>query len=112
MKGLTMAWRTAIRSNGIGRVAIRVPLLLVAVVVVSTISILPDVASAAEPVGMTFEAADRSMEPGSDVQMILWVTVFSVLALFAVAGIGYLYRRERGLDWEFQKPDVPHDGHH
>ncbi|MQC16918.1 MAG: hypothetical protein DWG82_01630 [Chloroflexi bacterium] len=105
-----MAWRTVTRSNG--RTALRLTTLLTAFGVALAIAVVPGIASAADPVGMTFDAADRSMEPGIDTQMIVWVTVFSVLALFAVAGIGYLYRRERGLDWEFQKPDIPHDEHH
>ena len=79
---------------------------------VLALGLLPGIASAADPVRVAFDAADRSMEPGIDAQMIVWVTIFSVLALFAISSIGYLYRRERGLDWEFQKPDAPHDDHH
>ena len=52
-------------------------------------------------------AADRGLGlPGSGV-MIGFATVGALLAVFAVAAIGYLYRRERHLDWEFQKPDAP-----
>ena len=40
--------------------------------------------------------------------MIGFATVGGLLAIFVVAALGYLYRRERHLDWEFQKPDAPH----
>jgi len=73
---------------------------------------LPGVAGAAGAERAAFDAADRSLGLGGDWQMIFWMTVFAVLVLFAVTSIGYLYRRERGLDWEFQKPDAPHDDHH
>jgi hypothetical protein len=35
-----------------------------------------------------------------------------LLAVFVGSAVGYLYRRERGLDWEFQRPDEPHDEDH
>jgi len=36
----------------------------------------------------------------------------ALTALFVTLALGYLYRRERGLDWPFQAPAVPHDDHH
>jgi hypothetical protein len=70
------------------------------------------VAAAAALVPEVALAADRSLERSGDWQLITWVTVLATGALFLIAGIGYLYRRERNLDWEFQKPDAPHDDHH
>ena len=42
---------------------------------------------------------------------VLFVTAFAVAGLFAVTSLGYLYRRERHLDWPFQAPAAPHDDH-
>lgn len=59
-----------------------------------------------------FEAANRSLDPSTDWSTIVLVTGLAVVGLFMVVTIGYMYRRQRGLDWEFQKPDAPHDDHH
>lgn len=67
---------------------------------------LPLVAGAAEPVFSG--AADRGLGLPGDGVTIVFATVGALLAVFAVAALGYLYRRERHLDWEFQKPDAPH----
>jgi len=53
----------------------------------------------------------RSLESAADLGTVVLVTLLALLALGAVISIGYLYRRERGLDWEFQKPDAPDDHH-
>jgi len=53
----------------------------------------------------------RSLESAADLGTVVLVTLLTLAALGAVISIGYLYRRERGLDWEFQKPDAP-DEHH
>ncbi|TAJ21043.1 MAG: hypothetical protein EPO65_02255 [Dehalococcoidia bacterium] len=66
---------------------------------------LPMVALAAEPVA---GPASRSLGLSGDATKIAFAMVGGLLALFGVATLGYLYRRERHLDWEFQKPDVPH----
>ncbi len=68
---------------------------------------LPLVASADETPQYA-EAANRGLGLPGDGLMIGFATVGVLLAVFAVAAIGYLYRRERHLDWEFQKPDAPH----
>ena len=49
----------------------------------------------------------RALDPPEDWTAVLLVTVVALLALALIGGIGYLYRRERGLDWDFQKPDAP-----
>lgn len=71
----------------------------------------PALALAADGQRTTFEAAERAMERGTDWTLIVTVTVAALLGLFLLTTIGYMYRRERGLDWEFQKPDAPHDAH-
>lgn len=67
---------------------------------------LPLVVGASEP--PRAEAAERGLSLPADGLMIGFATVGALLAVFAVAALGYLYRRERHLDWEFQKPDAPH----
>jgi len=74
---------------------------------------MPALAFAAEGHGETsFEAASRSMDPSADWTTIMLVTGLSLAGLFLLATLGYMFRRERQLDWEFQKPDAPHDDHH
>jgi hypothetical protein len=70
-------------------------------------SALPLLATAAE-VPETAEIANRGLGLPGDGVMIGFATVGSLLAIFAVVALGYLYRRERHLDWTFQKPDEPH----
>jgi hypothetical protein len=73
---------------------------------------MPLIAAAQEHGGATFEAHSRATEAGGDWGTVMLVTVLSTGGLFLVATLGYLYRRQRGLDWAFQKPDAPHDEHH
>jgi len=59
------------------------------------------------------DPASRVLGLPGDSVTIGFATVGGLLALFALVAVGYLYRRERHLDWEFQKPDAPHgDTHH
>ena len=60
----------------------------------------------------TFEAHSRSLDPSTDWTMIMMLTALALAGLFVVTTIGFMYRRQRNLDWEFQKPDAPHDDHH
>lgn len=64
--------------------------------------------AAADEVPQYAEATNRGLGLPGDGVMIGFATVGGLLAVFAVAVLGYLYRRERHLDWEFQKPDAPH----
>lgn len=66
---------------------------------------LPFVAAAKEPVQQA--AGERGLGLQGDAVMIGFATVGALLTVFLVAVLGYLYRRERNLDWEFQKPDAP-----
>ncbi len=52
----------------------------------------------------------RALSTADDFWKVALLTALGVTALLAVAAIGYLYRRERGLEWEFQRPDP--DDHH
>ena len=54
----------------------------------------------------------RSLDPSVDLQIVTFWTILGLVSLGIVISLGYLYRRERDLDWDFQKPDVPHDDHH
>jgi hypothetical protein len=57
-------------------------------------------------------AQDRAQDPPGDVGTVVLYTFLGLAGIFIVAGIGYLYRRERNIEWEFQRPDPPHDEHH
>jgi flagellar basal body-associated protein FliL len=58
------------------------------------------------------EAEGRAVAAPADASAIMLVTLLVVGVLILLAGLGYLYRRERGLDWEFQKPEEPHGDEH
>jgi hypothetical protein len=58
------------------------------------------------------QAQSRALSPGGDWHTVVMITAAIVLGLFLVATIGYLYRRERRLDWEFQKAELPDEGAH
>lgn len=76
-------------------------------------ALLPIIALAEGPAGSGAAAVQgRDVAPPHDMSMILLVTALGLVALFMALGIGYLYRRERRLDWAFQAPDAPHDDHH
>jgi len=48
----------------------------------------------------------RALEAPADMGVVVIVTLLALFGLAVVGGIGFLYRRERGLDWDFQKPDA------
>ena len=59
------------------------------------------------------EVASRALPGTGDAPIVAFITVIAVVALLLVASLGFLYRRERHLDWDFQRPDPPrHDGGH
>jgi hypothetical protein len=63
------------------------------------------------PVVALASEGGRSLEGAADLGTVVLVTLLALAALAVVISVGYLYRRERGLDWEFQKPDAPDDHH-
>ena len=62
---------------------------------------------AASPAAAMATEEGRALEAPADAATVFIVTLLTLLGLALVGGIGYLYRRERGLDWGFQKPDTP-----
>ena len=52
-------------------------------------------------------AQSRELDTSDDAIGVIAITALAILGLLLVAGIGYMYRRERGLEWDFQKPDEP-----
>ena len=54
----------------------------------------------------------RSLDPSIDLQVVIFWTIVALIGLGIIMSLGYLYRRERDLDWDFQKSDVPHDDDH
>lgn len=70
-------------------------------------ALLPLVTFAQEQ-GVDFEAQNRATDPGGDWGTVMFVTVLATAGLFLLAALGYGYRRTRGLDWSFQRPDAEH----
>jgi hypothetical protein len=62
---------------------------------------------AALPAAAMATKEGRALEPPMDWAPVLVMTLLVLLGMALIGGIGYLYRRERGLDWDFQKPDTP-----
>ena len=58
----------------------------------------------------------RALDAGDGAGGAVILTAVGVLALFAVAGVGYLYLRANGLEWDFQRKELPPEpgsgGHH
>lgn len=58
------------------------------------------------------QVADRTVDPPEQWAVVAFWTLIATIGLFIVAAIGYLYRRERGLEWGFQQPEPSHDEDH
>ena len=88
--------------------------MLSAAVMGAGMALLPLVALAADPTSHAAPIAieGRGVPMPADMSTIVFMTLLGLTALFVVLAIGYLYRRERSLDWDFQAPAVPHDDHH
>ena len=86
--------------------------LITGVLVGVGMALLPLVALADGPAGAGGVVQGRGVPVPHDMSMIVAVTALSLAALFVTLSAGYLYRRERHLDWPFQAADVPHDDHH
>jgi hypothetical protein len=56
----------------------------------------------------------RAIGVADEFWKVALLTALGAGAVLAVAAIGYLYRRERGLAWDFQLPDPEehHDDEH
>ena len=57
-------------------------------------------------------ASERALSRPDDTWLVAGVTVLGLLGVLTAAAVGYLYRRERHLDWEFQRPDEPQEDDH
>ena len=80
-------------------------------------AVIAGVGSAAWPLialaeGPEGNAVSRAMAPTGGSGSVMMIAVGALLGLFGVTALGYLYRRQRNLDWTFQQPDAPHDAHH
>ena len=75
-------------------------------------------AGASAALAPTLAAAqeNRALDAPDSASGAVLITVAGVVALFAVAGVGYLYLRASGLEWNFQKKELPPEpgsgGHH
>ncbi len=73
--------------------------------VAASLGVFPAVALAAEQ--------SRALERTADSTSVFLYTVGAGVALMLLSTIGYLYRRVRNLEWDFQRADAPaHDQHH
>ena len=66
----------------------------------------------APAVALAQDGGDRTGAAPGDLWRVVLMTALGLGILMVVAAVGYLYRRERGLAWDFQLPDpddVPHD---
>lgn len=76
------------------------------------IAVMSGVAMAAIPetaMSASGSGDGRALSASADFWKVAVVTTISLCGLFLVAGMGYLYMRERGLAWEFQRPDSDDD---
>ena len=59
-------------------------------------ALLPSLAAAEHP--------DPALDPPGDMATALLLVGLAVAAMMVLAAIGYLYRRQRGLHWDYQLP--------
>ncbi len=78
-------------------------------------SILAGAAWALSPAAALAQES-RALDAADQAGGTVIVTAVGVLALFAAAGVGYLYLRATGLEWDFQRKELPPEpgsgGHH
>ena len=71
----------------------------------AAVALMPALAAAQEQ--------SRALSATDDVGRVVLFTVLGFVGMLLVATVGYLYRRERDLGWDFQKPDAgDHDDTH
>ena len=51
----------------------------------------------------------RALDRPDDSTGVIFVTALGIIALFTLAGLGYLYRQERGIVWWYQRPEPAAD---
>ena len=47
----------------------------------------------------------RALAVPGDTGTVVALTVLGIVALFAVSSLAFLYRKQRGLSWDYQLPD-------
>ncbi len=62
--------------------------------------------------GTPAQTSSRALGVPQEMKTILVVATVALAGVLVTAGIGFLYRLRRNLDWAFQRPDPPADGHH
>ncbi|MQA00324.1 MAG: hypothetical protein GEU80_13520 [Dehalococcoidia bacterium] len=67
---------------------------------------------AATPALVAAQEGERALSTPADADGVIVITLLTLAAILLVAGLGYLYRRERKLDWDFQRPDTPQQHDH
>ncbi|HJM74889.1 MAG TPA: hypothetical protein QGI71_03365 [Dehalococcoidia bacterium] len=58
------------------------------------------------PALVAAQEQSRALGATGDFWRVALFTLLGLGGVLVVAALGYLYRRERGLGWEFQKPDA------
>ena len=59
-------------------------------------ALLPSIASASHP--------ERALDPPADMATALLLVGLGLVAATLLTSLGYLYRRQRGLHWDYQLP--------
>ena len=57
------------------------------------------------------ELGSRALDSAPDLDAAVFGTIIGIAAVMVLATLGYLYRRERGLSWQFQQPDAVVEHH-
>lgn len=69
----------------------------------AAVALMPALASAKGP-------GSRELGASDDFWQVALFTLLGVGGLMTISALGYLYRRERDLGWDFQKPDAGDHG--
>jgi len=59
---------------------------------------------AALPALAAAEEGARELDPPADAEKVVLLLVLAIAGSFVLTSIGYLYRRQRGLRWDYQLP--------
>jgi hypothetical protein len=69
------------------------------------LGVLGGVLAAALPAAASAEEGLRQLNRPTDAETAVLLVALGVLGGFVLASIGFLYRRQRGLRWDYQLPD-------
>lgn len=62
------------------------------------------------PALVAAQEESRALSASNDFWQVALFTLLGVGAVLLLSALGYLYRRERDLGWDFQKPDTGDHG--